>query len=52
MHVTYNEWILVGTGNVHGMQIFPYSSKGISSQMSTRGRYVGGQKMLKSCQLS
>ena len=26
------------------MQISPYNSKGISSQMSARGRYLGGQK--------
>ena len=29
---------VVGTGNVNGMQIFPYINKGISSHMSTRGR--------------
>ena len=34
------------------MQFFPYNSKGIPSQMSTRGRYVGGQKRPKSCQRS
>ena len=26
------------TGNVNGMQIFPFNSKGIPSQMSTVGR--------------
>ena len=32
-------WYLGGTGNVNGMQIFPYNSKGIiPSQMSTQGR--------------
>ena len=29
-------WV-VHAGNVNGMQIFPYNSKGIPSQMSTRG---------------
>ena len=39
---------MVRTVNVKGMQIFPYTrSKGIPSQMLTRGRYLGGQKKAK-----
>ena len=30
-----------GTGDINGTQTFSYKSKGIPSQMSTRGKYVG-----------
>ena len=35
-----NEWSLCGTGNVNTLQIFPYNTKGTSSQISTRVRQV------------
>ena len=43
---------LGGTGNINGMQIFPYNSKGIPSQMSTWGRYYRWSKRPKSCKRS
>ena len=41
-----------GIENMNGMQNLPYNSRGIPSQISTSGRYVGGQKIPKYCENS